>query len=86
MQVMLNRKKTAFRKGETVLELAMRKNIHIPTLCYHPEFRHESRCRLCVVEVDGRLHTACDTVLKNGMKILTESDKVKKSREITKGL
>ena len=86
MQVIINSKKIDFNEGETILDLAKRKNIEIPTLCYHSYFQPQARCRLCVVEVDGKLKTSCDTKLKDGMNILTDSGKVKKSRRITREL
>jgi iron-only hydrogenase group A len=86
MQVMLNSKKVSFNEGVTVLELTIKEGIEIPTLCYHDKFRPEARCRLCVVEIDGKLVTSCDTQLKEGMNILTDSEKVKKSRRITRKL
>ncbi|MCK4634953.1 MAG: [FeFe] hydrogenase, group A [Candidatus Aenigmarchaeota archaeon] len=86
MQVKLNGKRVSFREGETILELTKRKGIEIPTLCYHPSFEPESRCRLCVVEIDGKLVTSCDTKIRNSMDILTDSKKVMKSRKIGKRL
>lgn len=70
----------------TILELAKREGIEIPTLCYHEEFGPERRCRMCVVEVNGKMMSSCDTKLKDGMIIVTDSEKVRKFRNITKRL
>ncbi|MEL7564873.1 MAG: 2Fe-2S iron-sulfur cluster-binding protein [Dehalobacterium sp.] len=42
--------------GETILETAKREGIDIPTLCHHPAFQGQGRCRMCLVEVsrEGR--------------------------------
>lgn len=86
MQVILNGKNVSFKEKETILELARRHDIEIPALCYHPSIKPESRCRACVVEVDGKLVTSCDTPVRKDMIILTDSKRVMKSRRITKKL
>jgi NADP-reducing hydrogenase subunit HndD len=85
MQITLNGKK--HNTGEmTILELARQQGVKIPTMCYHREFGPAGRCRMCVVEADGKLAASCSTKLKEGMNILTDSEMVKKSRAITKRL
>jgi len=37
--------------GQTILEVARKNSIHIPTLCYHPLLEVCAACRLCIVEV-----------------------------------
>jgi len=86
MYVTLNDKIVSFNEGETILELTKRKNIDTPTLCYHHSFRPEPRCMLCIVEVNGKLVTSCDTIIKEDMIIKTDTQKVKKSRKITRKL
>lgn len=55
-------------KGETILKVARKAGIDIPTLCYYEldGVKLENRpggCRVCVVEVEGRrnLAPACAT-------------------------
>ena len=85
MKVKLNGKE--MEAGDmTILELARKNGIRIPTLCYKKEFGPEGRCRVCVVEADGKLVTSCNTRLKDGMSILTDSERVQKSRNIAKRL
>ncbi|MCK5345073.1 MAG: (2Fe-2S)-binding protein, partial [Candidatus Heimdallarchaeota archaeon] len=74
-------------KGKTVLEVAKENNIEIPTLCYHKALPTYEGCRMCVVEIlrDGwsKLAAACTLPVKDGLKILTDSEKVIKSRKMT---
>lgn len=74
------------RDGETVLEVARRLKIDIPTLCYHEEVSPFGACRLCVVEVKaGRtwcLVPSCQTVVEKGMEVDTTSDKVMEGRRL----
>ncbi|PKM91420.1 ferredoxin [Candidatus Falkowbacteria bacterium HGW-Falkowbacteria-1] len=69
--------------GETILDVAKRNNIFLPTLCHHPDLKIKANCRVCVVEVKGlkRLVTSCSTPACSGMEIFTNSEKVKLSRD-----
>ncbi len=70
--------------GETILELAKRYGISIPTLCNDDRLEPFSACYLCVVEVEGmRGHQpACSTRITDGMKIVTDNEAIRKSRKI----
>ena len=48
-------------EGMTLLEVARKNSIHIPTLCYHPVLEAYGACRLCTVEVKqkGGIGRAC---------------------------
>ncbi len=69
--------------GETILSVARRNNIEIPTLCHLKEFNEVGFCRLCVVEVEGQkdLISSCDTPFEDGMVITTNSKNVENSRK-----
>ena len=57
----LDGERVAFRAGETLLELARRTGVEIPTLCHDPRLDPVGACRACLVEVAGapRLAPAC---------------------------
>lgn len=61
------------RKGKTVLEAALENGIYLPHLCFHPELKPFGGCRLCVVEINGRVTISCMTPAEEGMEIITES-------------
>ncbi len=69
--------------GETILALANRNDIEIPTLCNDPRLEPFTSCYVCVVEVEGMkgLQPSCSTKVAEGMKIETYNDKVKKARK-----
>ena len=46
-------RKVEVDEGSTILEAALKDNIHIPTLCYLPEVQAIGACRVCLVEVEG---------------------------------
>jgi len=64
----------------TVLEAALAHGTFLPHLCHHPDLRPAGVCRLCLVEMDGRLVTACNTPVRAGAEIRTDTDAVKETR------
>jgi formate dehydrogenase major subunit len=84
LNIILNNKIVQGIPGETVLDLAQRNNIVIPTLCHDPRLEPFSSCYVCVVEIEGArgLQTSCSTKITEGMKITTDSEKVHKARKM----
>ena len=80
----INGHQLAFTPGETILEVARRNHIDIPTLCYLKGASPTGECRMCVVEVEGarNLVTACAAPAGKGMVIHTESRRVVESRKM----
>lgn len=70
--------------GRTILEVAREHDIRIPTLCYLKELSIVGACRLCMVEVTGvpRLLPACATEAADGMKIRTDSTRLRNHRRM----
>lgn len=83
LNIILNNKIVKGIKGETILELAQRNGIEIPTLCHDPRIEPFSSCYVCVVEIEGyrTLQPSCSTKIVEGMKVTTHSEKVKKARQ-----
>ena len=74
-----------FDPGETILDVAHRNNIFIPTLCHLKGTSPTGTCGICVVEVEGKrdLETSCSTPATPGMVIHSESPAVITSRKNT---
>jgi len=68
----------------TILEAAKKSGINIPTLCYLENVQEPGSCRMCVVEVEGAktLQPSCVTKVAEGMKIFTNTKKVREARKI----
>jgi NADH dehydrogenase/NADH:ubiquinone oxidoreductase subunit G len=82
MQIKINNKLYRAKEGEIIYSVLKRNKIKVPILCSTKDF-HEGACRICVVEISGgKLVTACDTKICEGMEIQTESEKVQKARRI----
>ncbi len=67
----------------TILEAASKAGIRIPTLCYLKDVNEVGACKMCVVEVEGsdNLVTSCNTHVREGMVIRTDTEKVIGSRK-----
>ncbi|MCL2368465.1 MAG: [FeFe] hydrogenase, group A, partial [Oscillospiraceae bacterium] len=85
VKVKINNIEIACPAGATVLEAARLAGIEIPTLCYLREINEIGACRICMVEVKGArtLVTACVYPVSEGMEIFTNTEKVRKSRQLT---
>jgi NADH dehydrogenase/NADH:ubiquinone oxidoreductase subunit G len=73
-------------EGTTVLEAARQVGIIIPTLCYDPGLSTYGACRMCVVEVvrgdRSKLEASCTLPVAQGQVILTNSERVRKTRKV----
>lgn len=81
--ITINGKKLSARKDETVLDIAQKNNIYIPTLCYNKELSAYGGCRLCLIEVEGwsRPVAACTLPAQDGMIVRTDSALLAKLRQ-----
>jgi len=70
--------------GETILDIAGRYGIDIPTLCHNETVKHYGACGVCVVEAEGsaKLLRACSTLAADGMVINTEGKRCVQARKI----
>ncbi len=75
----------SFSSDDTILSVAQRNNIDIPSLCHLKNTTPTGSCNICVVEIEGStdLVTACSTKASSEMKVYTESLKVINSRKDT---
>ena len=72
-----------FEKEETIVEVARRNRIFIPTLCHMKGTRPTGACRVCVVEVEGAraLLPACATPAAPNMVVHSHSPSVIEARK-----
>lgn len=70
-------------KGSTILEAARQLGIKIPTLCWLQKVSPTGACRVCAVEIEGvdRTMTACNTPVKDGIKVITQSENLTEIRK-----
>jgi heterodisulfide reductase subunit A len=74
------------KSGETLLDVAQRNGIKIPTLCYFKAIPGYGACRLCIVEVTKRGKTkitaSCTYPVSEGIEVRTDTDEIIESRKI----
>ena len=82
--LVINGMELEFSPGETILEVARRNSIDIPTLCHLKGATPTGQCRICVVEVEGArsLVASCAAPAGKGMRVKTESPKVVEARKL----
>jgi formate dehydrogenase major subunit len=72
--------------GETIWQVAKRQGREIPHLCYSPEpdYRADGNCRACMVEIEGErvLAASCRRKPVAGMKVKTDSERARRSRDL----
>jgi NADH-quinone oxidoreductase subunit G len=77
-----------------VIQAADRVGVEVPRYCWHPALTVVASCRMCLVEtgekkpdgtiaMGGKLVPGCQTPVKDGMVIVTNSDKVKAAQAQT---
>lgn len=83
MNITINGKTCWAKPGETVLDVAHREGLNIPTLCHLSGFSPTGSCRICTVEVEdsGSLVPACAYPVYEGMDVKTNSPRVRRSRK-----
>jgi predicted molibdopterin-dependent oxidoreductase YjgC len=81
--ITINGNRLEYAPGETILDVARRNSIDIPTLCHLKNATPTGSCRICVVEVQGArsLMASCATPASNNMVVWTESAPVVKARK-----
>ena len=82
--ITINGNEFSFEAGETILDVARRNNIDIPTLCHLKGAHPTGACRVCVVEVEGArsLVASCAAPAAANMVVRTESAPVITARRM----
>src|SRR4030042_5421598 len=77
-------KKIETNDGDTILQVAKKIDIHIPTLCYNEKIKPHGACRLCLVEIEkkgrSKIVASCAYPAEEGLVVKTESIRVETIR------
>ena len=87
MKAYINNREYEFEANESILDVARRNGIFIPSLCRFEPLHHKpATCRVCLVKVSDengtRMVTSCDTPMKEGMRVDTFSQKVREMQRM----
>ncbi|HPA14830.1 MAG TPA: NADH-dependent [FeFe] hydrogenase, group A6 [Desulfobacterales bacterium] len=82
VSVQINNQTVQIPKGATILDAAKKAGIRIPTLCHLEGIEPKGACRVCLVEVENAktLMASCSTPAAEGMKIHTNTKRVRDAR------
>ena len=71
-------------EGTTILSAARKAGVRIPTLCYVEGLQAIGACRVCIVEIEGvyALAASCSMPVSEGMKVQTNSRRVREARRM----
>lgn len=75
--------------GQTVIQAATAAGVNIPSFCWHKDLSVPGNCRICMVEVeddrggDPWFDISCNMPVTKGMRVLTDSARVRELRKDT---
>ena len=84
VELTIEGKRLTGREFTTFLDACARLDQSLPTLCYLETLHPVNACRVCVVEVEGSrvLVPACSRPVEAGMKVRTDTPRVRHSRKM----
>ncbi len=69
-------------QGELLIDVLKRADTPLPHVCYHPQLGPLRTCDTCMVEANGRLVRACDTIIPDGpFEVATQSTTARAARQ-----
>ncbi len=89
IEFFINGQSVQAEDNQTVMQAAKANGFYIPYFCWHPHLSVPGNCRICAVEVEGEgggsgwIDIACNMPISKGMRVLTDSDKVRARRKET---
>jgi NADH-quinone oxidoreductase subunit G len=87
LEFFINGQSVQAEDNQTVMQAAKANGFYIPYFCWHPQLSVPGNCRICMVEVEaeggGWLDIACNMPVTKGMRVLTDSEKVRTRRKET---
>ena len=79
--ITINGRTVEASEGTMVLEAAAAAGVEIPTLCYLKDLNCIGSCRVCLVDVEGEgLLASCNTAVREGMRVRTDTPQVAAAR------
>jgi NADH dehydrogenase/NADH:ubiquinone oxidoreductase subunit G len=81
INIKINQKDYQLPADMNLVDAAQSVGIHIPNLCYLKGMKGIGACRLCMVEINGKMATACTTKIKGGMDVVTDNEKILELRK-----
>ena len=80
VNIIVDGKDYSAEENSLLIKLLIEKDIKVPYFCYHESLGADGNCRMCMVGIEGqkRPQIACDTLVKEGMVVNTETETIRK--------
>jgi predicted molibdopterin-dependent oxidoreductase YjgC len=84
IEILVDGKTASVPEGSTILDACNTVGVETPTLCFLETLTPVNACRVCVVELEGSrvLVPACARKVEAGMKVQTDTERVRHSRKM----
>jgi predicted molibdopterin-dependent oxidoreductase YjgC len=84
IEILVDGKPASVPEGGTILDACKAVGVETPTLCFLETLTPVNACRVCVVELEGSrvLVPACARKVEAGMKVQTDTERVRHSRKM----
>lgn len=78
VEIVVDEKTYQVQEGSLLIDLLIKEKIKVPYFCYHESLGADGNCRMCMVGIKGqkRPQIACDTLIKEGMEVLSNSKEI----------
>ena len=88
VNIFINGKECKADTEKTLLDNILENGFNLPHLCHNPQIESYGGCGLCLVMVEGvnKPLRACSTTVTEGMKVITSTEALEKSRKVSLSL
>jgi len=76
MKVKLNGEEVQLPANMFMMDYLRRQGMHVPGTCRVKELEPYGACRMCLIDVNGRLMTACTYIPRGGDEVVTTGDRL----------
>ncbi|KAJ2449914.1 ndufs1 NADH-ubiquinone oxidoreductase subunit [Coemansia sp. RSA 2336] len=83
IEMFVDGKPVMIEEGSAIIQAAEKAGVTIPRFCYHERLGIAGNCRMCLVEIEKspKLAASCAMPVGPGMRVLTDTPKIKQARE-----
>ncbi|KAJ2487696.1 ndufs1 NADH-ubiquinone oxidoreductase subunit [Coemansia sp. RSA 2320] len=83
IEMFVDGKRVMVEEGSAIIQAAEKAGVTIPRFCYHERLGVAGNCRMCLVEIEKapKLAASCAMPVMPGMRVITESAKIKQARD-----
>ncbi|KAJ2779462.1 ndufs1 NADH-ubiquinone oxidoreductase subunit [Coemansia interrupta] len=83
IEMFIDGKAVQIEEGSAIIQAAEKAGVTIPRFCYHERLGVAGNCRMCLVEIEKspKMAASCAMPVGPGMRVLTDTPKIKQARE-----